>query len=82
MGNRSHKNTSPEILSALRENRRDDVPRDVGQAVVAALVFEGEPRVVDAQAMKQRRVQIVHVHRVAGRRCRRSRPFRPASCPA
>ncbi len=46
---------------ALREDGRDDVAGDVGQAEMAALVFEGQPRVVDPQAMKHRGVQVVHV---------------------
>ncbi len=36
---------------------------DVGQAVVAALVFVGEPGVVDAEQVEQRGLQIVDVDR-------------------
>ena len=38
----------------------------VRQPVVAALVLERQPGVVDAQAVQDRRVQIVHVHRIRG----------------
>ena len=38
-----------------------DFAMHVGQAVVAALEFEGQPRVVEAQAVQQRRVQVVDV---------------------
>ena len=37
---------------------------DVGQAVVAALELEGQPGVVDAQAVEDRGVQVVDVDRV------------------
>ena len=36
------------------------------EPVVAALEFERQPRVVDAQAMQHRRVQVMNMHRVAG----------------
>src|SRR5439155_10608759 len=39
---------------------------DIGQPEVAALVLEGEPRVVDTQAMKDGRVQVVHMNRILG----------------
>jgi hypothetical protein len=34
----------------------------IGQPVMASLELEGEPQMVDAQAMKDRRVQIVYVY--------------------
>jgi len=37
----------------------------VGESEVAALVFVGQPGVVDAQAVQDRRLQVVDVHRVA-----------------
>ena len=40
-------------------------PFDVGQAVVPALELVGQPGVVDAQAVQQGGVQIVHMHPVA-----------------
>ena len=49
-----------------RQDRLHDVAGDVGQAVVAALELERQPRVVDAQAVQHRRVQVVDVDRVAG----------------
>ena len=38
----------------------------VGQAVVAALEAEGQPRVVEAEQVQQRGVQVVDVDRVGG----------------
>ncbi len=52
--------------AASGQNWADDRAGDVGQAVVAALVLERQPRVVDAQAMQDRGVQVVDVDRVAG----------------
>ena len=49
--------------------RRHDVAVHVGQAVVAALELEGQPRVVDAQAVQDRGVQVVDVDRIARRCC-------------
>ncbi len=39
---------------------------DVGQPIPAALVFEDQPLMVDAQQVHQRRLEVVYVHRVAG----------------
>ena len=55
------------ILNAmLGENLTDDVAVDVSQAVVAALVFEGEAGVVDAEEVEDRGVEIVDVDGVGG----------------
>ena len=35
---------------------------NVGQAEVAALEFEGEPRVIDAHAVQNGGVEIMHMH--------------------
>jgi hypothetical protein len=37
----------------------------VREPVVAALEFERQPSVVDAEAMQHRRVQVMNMHRVA-----------------
>ena len=44
-----------------RQDLRDDVAFDVGQAEVAALELVGELFVVDPQQPQHRRVQVVHV---------------------
>ena len=43
----------------LRQQRPHDFPVDIGEAVVAALVAEGETLVVDAELVHQRGVQVV-----------------------
>ena len=48
----------------LSKNRLHHVAGDVGQPEIAAAVAVGEPRVIEAQQVQHRRVQIVHVHRV------------------
>jgi len=42
-----------------------DPPVDVGQTEVSTLVLEGQLRMVDAQHVQHRRVQVVNMHRVA-----------------
>ena len=44
----------------------DHLAVHVGQPVVPALELVGQPRVIDAQAMEDRGVQVVDVDRVAG----------------
>ena len=45
----------------LRQNRPHDLAADVGQAEVAAGVAEGQPLVVEAQQVQDRRLQVVDV---------------------
>jgi len=55
-----------ERLSAsryLRERVGDDSAMDVGQPILAALVAERQPLVIDATQMKNRGLHIVHMHR-------------------
>src|ERR1700735_5504901 len=40
------------------------VPRHIGQPEVAALELEGEPFVIDAQAMQDSSLQIVYMYRI------------------
>src|SRR5260221_9475986 len=47
------------------QDRAQDLAVDVGEPVVAPLELERQPRVVDAQAVEDRGVQIVDVDRVA-----------------
>src|SRR6202021_1969914 len=49
---------------ASGEDRSHDVAADVGQAEIAAGVAEGQPLVVEAECVQDRRLQIVHVHAV------------------
>src|SRR3954452_13008358 len=44
----------------------DDVALDVGQAIVATLELVGQTGVIDAEAVQQRRVQVVDVDRPVG----------------
>ena len=44
------------------EDRCDDVPENIGEAEVAALKLVCQTRVIDAEQMQHRGVQIVHVH--------------------
>jgi hypothetical protein len=44
----------------------DDVSMDIGETVAAALKAEGQFRVVDAQAVQQRGVQVVDVDGILG----------------
>ena len=53
-------------MERSRQDRLDDLSVDVGQAVVAALELVRQPRVVDAQAVQDRGVQVVDVDRVLG----------------
>ena len=48
------------------QNLLDDLSMHVRQAVVAALIQEGQSRVIDAQALQDRRVQVVHMHGIRG----------------
>ena len=41
-------------------------PHHVGQPEMPALELVGQPRVIDAQAVQDGRVQVVHVDRIAG----------------
>src|SRR5437899_7908 len=50
---------------SLCEESMHDPPVHVGEPVVAALELERQPRVVDAQAMQHRCVQVMNMHRVA-----------------
>jgi hypothetical protein len=50
------------VGEALGEYLLDQMAMDVGEAVVAKLVAVGEPLVIDSQQIKNRGVQIVHVH--------------------
>ena len=52
------------VTPRLRHDDVDDLPVDVRQPEVPALVREGQPRVVDAEQVQHRRVQVVDVHRV------------------
>jgi len=60
------------FVIALRSNGRseltnqslDDVTMHIGQTVITALESVGQPLVIDAQQVKQRRVQIVDVHSI------------------
>src|SRR6266542_4234018 len=51
----------------LRQDRLDDVPAHVGQAEVAALEAVDQLRVVDAEQIEHRGVQVVDVDRVLDR---------------
>src|SRR5262249_2756050 len=42
----------------------DDIPMDVGEAVIAALEAEGEALVVDSEQVQHGRVQVMHVDAV------------------
>ncbi len=56
-----------------REDLPNDVAVDVGQAVVAAAVAIGQPLVVEAHQVQDRRVQVVDVDLVLRRRASRIR---------
>ena len=49
------------IGSGQRQNRLDDLSLHVGQPEVAALEPVGQPGVVDAEQVQDRRVQVVDV---------------------
>src|SRR4051794_28213960 len=51
---------------ALNQNLPNNVAVHVGQTVVAALIFERQARVIDAQQMEDGGVQVVHMHGVGG----------------
>ena len=50
---------------ASGDHLRHDFSVDIGDAVVAALEAEGQPFVVDPEAMQDRRIEVVNVDRVA-----------------
>ena len=50
--------------SCSRQDVLDHLAGDVGQAVVASLVLEGQPLVVDAQERQDGGVEVVDVDRV------------------
>ena len=52
-------------MSYLREDLLHHLAMHVGQAEVAALVAIGQPRVVDAQQVQDRGVQVMDVDGVA-----------------
>ena len=69
LARRDHTGELSEILKrapqpALRKRLPDDVAVNVGQAEVPSLELVGQPRVVDAEAVQDRRVEVVDVHRV------------------
>lgn len=45
-----------------RQNILHHVPMHIGQPEAAALVFERELRVVDAELVEDRGLQVVHMH--------------------
>ena len=51
-----------------RQDRRDHLPGDVGQAEVAALELVGQPGVVDPEEAEDRGVEVVDVDDVLDRR--------------
>ena len=54
------------VVNYLSQNRLDHLAVDIGQAVVTALEFEGQFRVIDAEAMEDGGVEVMDVYRVAG----------------
>ena len=54
------------LATALRQYILDHMPMDVGEAEAAALVLEDELRVIDAQQVQDRRLQIVDVDGAGG----------------
>ena len=54
------------MLGDLGQDGLDEISVDVGQPIVAALEAIGQSGVVDPEQMKDRRVQIVHMHRILG----------------
>lgn len=50
--------------SMLGQDSRQNVSMNVGQAIVATLYPKRESSVVESQQMQQRRIQVVHMHRV------------------
>src|SRR4051794_21312843 len=53
-------------VGALHQYAFHDVPMHVGEAVVAALVFIGELRVIDAKQVEDRGLQVVDVDGAGG----------------
>ena len=53
----------------LRQDLRHDVAVHVGQPEVAALEPVRQPRVIDAEQVQDRRLQVVDGDRVRRRRC-------------
>ena len=51
-------------MPCLCQHSLDELAVDVGEAEIAALVFVGEPRVVDAEEMQDRGVEVVDVDAV------------------
>ena len=49
----------------LAQNRSDHFTTDVCEAMLSPLVFEGQAGVVDPHAVQKRRMQVVHMDRVA-----------------
>ena len=72
--------SSPRVPGS-RQDRSDDLARGVGQAVVAAVVGEGQPGVVEAQQVEDRGVQVVDVDAGRPRRGGRRRRSRRGPCP-
>src|SRR5436309_761814 len=50
----------------LRQKRLNNLPGDIGKAVVAALVAVGQALVIDSEQAQRGRVQVVDVDRVGG----------------
>ena len=50
----------------LQQNRLDHFPRHIRQPEIAPLELIRQPLVIDPQAMQNRRLQIVHMHRIFG----------------
>ena len=55
--------------TALREDLRRDLAVHVGQPEVPALEPVGQPRVIDAEQVQDRRLQVVDGDRIRRRRC-------------
>src|SRR5207249_2794521 len=50
----------------LRQNSLHHFTRNIGQAVVAALGAEDHAGMIDSKLLQNRRLQVMHVHRVLG----------------
>ncbi len=53
-------------MNTSRQDLLDHLPVHVGEPEVAAGVVEGELLVVEAEKVEDRRLEVVHVHRVLG----------------
>ena len=62
-GHRRCQSVSSEITLS-GQDRSDDLPGRVGQAIFAAVVGEGQPGVVEAQQVEDRGVEVVDVDAV------------------